>query len=441
MDNKAVQVDSVGKKYYIGETVSSDRTLATAFVDGLTAPFRRARDIVRGNKTGAAELKKEFWALRDISFEVNHGEIVGIIGGNGAGKSTLLKLLSRITNPTEGRIVTLGRVASLLEVGTGFHQELTGRENVFLNGAILGMSGREISKKFDEIVDFAEVEKFIDTPVKHYSSGMVVRLGFAVAAHLEPEILVIDEVLAVGDTAFQKKCLAKIEGVSRSGRTILFVSHSMTSISRLCPRTLFLENGRLMFDGQTHEAVKKYLKWESGQSIYRTWENELNQPGSDVVKLRSVKVHTPDDSNDKEFFDIHKPITVTIEYDVMENGHKLTPNFHFYNQEGICVFVSLDNDPEWYAQHREMGRYRSCVVIPGNFLAEGIMYVSVAITTLSSMFVHFFEREVVSFQVVDQSDGESVRGNYAGNLPGIVRPMLEWQSTFTSSEKSIIDPT
>jgi lipopolysaccharide transport system ATP-binding protein len=259
MSEIAIQVEDVSKRYYIGKKQNNYRTMRDTMADALASPFRRAGKLLRGQATGAAELDETIWALKDISFEVKRGEIVGIIGRNGAGKSTLLKILSRITEPTEGRANLYGRVGSLLEVGTGFHPELTGRENIYLNGAILGMGREEIERKFDEMVDFAEIEKFIDTPVKHYSSGMYVRLAFAVAAHLEPEILLVDEVLAVGDIAFQKKCLGKIGDVAHQGRTVLFVSHNMAPIRQLCTSGILLDRGGVKKSGSADECVDDYL--------------------------------------------------------------------------------------------------------------------------------------------------------------------------------------
>src|SRR4051794_37959089 len=251
-----ISVENLGKRYRLGATRSNERYMALRDVIS-----EKAKSLVRGNRSkhdGRVSRTQEFWALKNVSFEVHRGEVVGIIGRNGAGKSTLLKILSRITEPTEGRIRIKGRVASLLEVGTGFHPELTGRENVYLNGAILGMRGAEIKRKFDEIVAFAEVEKFLDTPVKRYSSGMYVRLAFAIAAHLEPEILVVDEVLAVGDAAFQKKCMGKMHDVAGQGRTVLFVSHNMAAVSNLCQRGIVLNRGRVTFDGSAKEALQVY---------------------------------------------------------------------------------------------------------------------------------------------------------------------------------------
>jgi lipopolysaccharide transport system ATP-binding protein len=260
MSDTAIQLENIGKLYHIGSTRTGHRSLQNVVTDALISPFRRAARLLRGSATGAADLDQTFWALRDVSLEVKHGEIVGIIGGNGAGKSTLLKILSRITEPSEGHGKIDGRVGSLLEVGTGFHPELSGRENLFLNGAILGMKKVEIERKFDEIVAFAEIERFIDTPVKHYSSGMYVRLAFSVAAHLEPEILLVDEVLAVGDTTFQRKCLGKMNEVGRSGRTVLFISHSMATVENLCHKGVLLAEGKVVFSGDMKRTIDRYLQ-------------------------------------------------------------------------------------------------------------------------------------------------------------------------------------
>jgi lipopolysaccharide transport system ATP-binding protein len=425
----AMVAEDLGKKYYIGQTAVTRRGVYDAVTHALFTPFRRAGKMLRGEQTSASELNTEFWAVRNISFQIHTGEVVGIIGRNGAGKSTLLKLLSRITSPTEGKIFSYGRVASLLEVGTGFHPELTGRENVYLNGAILGMNRHEIERKFDEIVAFAEVEKFIDTPVKHYSSGMYIRLGFSVAAHLEPDILIIDEVLSVGDASFQKKCLSKMEGESQSGRTVLFVSHSMASISRLCSRTILLDEGNLVHDGPTHETIKVYLQSDSGTSARRDWTNASKLPGTEVVRLRSAQART-EDGKVLEAFDIRKPIAVEIEYDVLQPGHKLVPNFHFYNQEGSCIFISSDSPGNKHP--KDIGRYTSTVWIPGNLLAEGQVLVNVAITTYAATQVHFHEREAIVFQIVDSIDGDSVRGHYAGDIPGVVRPLLKWENQYST---------
>jgi ABC-type polysaccharide/polyol phosphate transport system ATPase subunit len=285
----AIRVEGVGKRYRLGEAQTRFPTLR----DALTSAVRRAGSIAFSPLRSFRERARPetFWALRDVSFEVARGEVVGIIGGNGAGKSTLLKVLSRITEPTEGRVEIHGRVGSLLEVGTGFHPELTGRENTFLNGAILGMARREIARKFDEIVAFAEVERFIDTPVKHYSSGMYLRLAFAVAAHLEPEILIVDEVLAVGDAGFQRKCLGKMDDVARQGRTVLFVSHNMDAIHRLCTRSIMLERGRVVAEGPTAAVVSRYLSRSPGNDGPRGTIDisGASRTGSGEVRFRSAR--------------------------------------------------------------------------------------------------------------------------------------------------------
>lgn len=263
----AIRADGLSKQYRIGGKQEGYRTLRDTLADAFVSPLRRARRLLSGQAYGAAGLNRTIWALKDVSFEIKRGEVVGIIGRNGAGKTTLLKILSRITEPTAGQAEINGRVGSLLEVGTGFHPELTGRENVYLNGAILGMRKAEIERKFDEIVDFAEIEKFIDTPVKHYSSGMYVRLAFSVAAHLEPQILMVDEVLAVGDAAFQRKCLGKMDEVATAGRTVLFVSHNMAAVQKLCPLSLLLDNGKIISYGETQLVLEEYFSSAVGKGF------------------------------------------------------------------------------------------------------------------------------------------------------------------------------
>ena len=291
MSNIAIHIEGLGKKYLIGGKQKNNNRLGDQVIEALWSPFRRAGNLLRGKAGAASELDHEFWALRDISFDIKHGEIIGIVGHNGAGKSTLLKVLSQITEPTTGYVDIFGRVGSLLEVGTGFHPELTGRENVFLNGSILGMQRAEIDRKFDAIVDFAEIEQFIDTPVKHYSSGMYVRLAFSVAAHLEPEILLIDEVLAVGDVAFQKKSLGKMEDVSQEGRTVVFVSHNMNALQRLCPTSVLLSHGELITQGGTADVIEQYMS--AGTSV-SDGPNRLinlsnpNREGTGKIRFESI---------------------------------------------------------------------------------------------------------------------------------------------------------
>ena len=289
MSDLAIRVQDISKQYFIGGPQKVYTRLGDQIVDILKSPFSRAANLIRGRASSAAALEETIWAIRDVSFEINHGEVVGIIGQNGAGKSTLLKILSQITEPTRGFADIFGRVGSLLEVGTGFHPELTGRENIYLNGAILGMGKAEIESKFDEIVSFSEIEKFIDTPVKHYSSGMYVRLAFSVAAHLEPEILLVDEVLAVGDVSFQRKCLGKMGSVGQQGRTVLFVSHNMGLLLALCRRGIFLQDGRIVADGPIDEVVDRYLgsleKIEKMDLTTRT-----DRKGQGKARLVGVKI-------------------------------------------------------------------------------------------------------------------------------------------------------
>lgn len=416
MSTLAISVEGIGKKYRLGKRVRY-RTLRDSLSQIVRWPFTRMR----------SEPTEPFWALRDVSFTVNKGDIIGIIGRNGAGKSTLLKILSNVTEPTEGQARIWGRLGSLLEVGTGFHPELTGRENIYLSGAILGMPKSEIVRRFDEIVAFAEVERFLDTPAKRYSSGMYLRLAFSVAAHLEPDILVVDEVLAVGDANFQKKCLGKMEAVGREGRTVLFVSHSMPTVLRLCRRAMLLENGKQVQAGGPHEVVSAYLNAGTGTTGERIWSDPKTAPGNNVARLRAVRVRNVE-GQVVDSIDIRQ--SVWIEVDFWNGGTNVKPsvNLHFYNDDGVCLFVTNDfNSPLWKTTSRKNGVVRSSCRIPGNFLAEGrIILRFVAISSYNPTEVHAVERDAVSFQVVDRSEGDGVRGDFANEWPGVMRPMLEW---------------
>ena len=438
MSEFAIRAEGLGKKFRLGE-----REPYKALRDTLTwaaeAPFRALSRLASGQSPRRRPEREEFWALTDVCFEIAPGEVVGLIGRNGAGKSTLLKILSRIMEPTTGRALLRGRVGSLLEVGTGFHPELTGRENIYLNGAILGMGRREVQRKFDEIVGFAEVEQFIDTPVKRYSSGMYMRLAFAVAAHLEPEILLVDEVLAVGDSTFQKKCIGRMSEVGREGRTVVFVSHSMTAITRLCPRAILLDRGRVIADGPAAEITAAYLRSDLGTMAHRTWPDPAAAPGDRVARLRAVGVIS-DDGAYGAAVDIRRPVTLEMAYDVLESGYIPVPNFHLYNEEGICVFVVGDTDPAWRRRPKPVGHYVSRVTIPGNFLSEGTLIVDAAISTMDPTTVHAHEREAVAFQVIDSIDGDSVRGDYGGAVPGVVRPRLEWRTSLQEEPAAKAEP-
>lgn len=423
----SVKAEGVGKRFLINRQRQQNgrfryRSLREEVTRMVKAPFRA---LTSGAALGDTV---PFDALQDISFEIQPGETVGIIGRNGAGKSTLLKILSRITKPTSGQIRLRGRVGSLLEVGTGFHPELSGRDNIFLNGAILGMGRAEIKRKFDEIVAFAEVDQFLDTPVKRYSSGMYVRLAFAVAAHLEPEVLVVDEVLAVGDASFQKKCLNKMEDVGRGGRTVLFVSHNMPSITRLCQRSLLLDAGRLVADGDAQEVVGKYLMSGAGTAAERSW-NDQTRPGNEIVRLNRVRL-IDESEQSRPAYGITEAVGVELNYDVLLDGHKLVPNFSLYNAAGICAFASSDVDPQWQGKVRGPGQYTSTAWIPGNLLSEGTHFVNVAVSTMDPVVVHFHERDAVAFEVMEEPDKRTARGEFGGSLPGAVRPLLQWKNQF-----------
>jgi lipopolysaccharide transport system ATP-binding protein len=429
MESTAIRCKRLGKQYQIGGR-EVYKALRDKLADALSAPLRHLRGAFSAGKSPARR-DNLIWALRDASFDIQHGEAVGIIGRNGAGKSTLLKILSRITEPTAGSVEIHGRTGSLLEVGTGFHAELTGRENIYFNGSLLGMKRTEIRSKFDEIVDFAEMDKFIDTPVKHYSSGMYMRLAFAVAAHLEPEILMVDEVLAVGDASFQKKCLNKMQQVGDEGRTVLFVSHNMPAITRLCRRAILLDGGRIVSDGPSHEVAGAYLRSDHGTTAMRSWPDPATAPGNDVVRMRSVRVITEDGKTSANI-DIRKPVGIEMSYEVTRPGYILVPNYNFYNQEGIHIFITNDQDPAWRRCPRPPGQYVSTAWVPGNFFSEGTLIVGAAISTLDPVIVHCHERDAVAFQVVDSLDGDSARGDYGGTMPGVIRPLLRWSNDYSS---------
>ncbi len=411
---QAITVENLSKLYYIGQAKrhNSLRDLLTSF----------AKNPALSHK------KRELWALRDVNLEVRDGERVGIIGQNGAGKSTLLKIFSRITKPTNGRARIYGRVGSLLEVGTGFHSELSGRENIFLSGAIMGMSRREIKQRFDEIVDFAETEEFLDTPVKHYSSGMYMRLAFAVAAHLEPEILIVDEVLAVGDIAFQKKSLNKMRDVSQSGRTVLFVSHDMSAIARICERAIALNHGRVVSEGAANEVISEYLSASWGASAERHFAIEAEQYKNDNVRLKKVRI-IDENGEPKSTFDIRHRIGIEATYEVLRPGQIMLPSYQVHNQGRVHVFTIQDVSDEWKRREKEKGEYTSTAWIPGNFMAEGNFLVNIAMVTyLPKWTLHFNAMDAVSFTVFDPMTGDTARGDFAGNMEGAVRPIVEWET-------------
>ncbi|MDQ7857229.1 MAG: ABC transporter ATP-binding protein [Armatimonadota bacterium] len=419
MSDIAIRAEGLGKRYRIGHALRY-KALRDSLADVFTAPLRRFR--ARGRPDGAVQDAEEatIWALKDVSFEIPVGAVVGIIGRNGAGKSTLLKVLSRITEPTEGRAEIRGRVGSLLEVGTGFHPELTGRENVYLNGAILGMRRREIERKFDEIVAFAEVERFIDTPVKYYSSGMYLRLGFSVAAHLEPEILLIDEVLAVGDAAFQRKCLDKMDSVAREGRTVAFVTHNLGALRQLCPETLWVDRGRIALRGGTAQVVQAYL--EAAQARRAEFVAESRQRGrTEAVVLRRVAV-TDRGGAIVEAVASEEDVYVRIEYEVAAAIASARVGLRLHAGDGTLVFTSNDTDPSGEGVPRSPGIYASVCTIPGNLLNEGQYYVTVACDRPMQEIV-FVQEHVVAFSVYV---GGGVGGAVRDGRRGVVRPPLQW---------------
>lgn len=417
-----IKVENLGKKYLIGhEKQARYNTLRDSLTHGVKSMARRIRHPLQTNTEGT-ELE-EFWALKDINFEIQQGDKVGIIGRNGAGKSTLLKILSRITTPTTGKISLKGRVASLLEVGTGFHPELSGRENIYLNGALLGMRETEIKKKFDEIVAFAEVEKFLDTPVKRYSSGMYVRLAFGVAAHLESEILIVDEVLAVGDAQFQKKCLGKMEEVSSEGRTVIFVSHNMPTITSLCKSAILLESGKVAKIGLTSDVVMHY--YTSGHSSPASADFSKSKVGDNLVRLLKGEIKNDMGSVALEV-NIDESVTVEMTFEVLsEHVPALVSNFHFYTANGECAFVSHDTT----SHNFKKGRFVSSCSIPSNFLNAGCYFVGLAICSFDlGVTIHFYEKNCLSFNVVDLYKDISTRpNNTTHQISGVVRPYLEWK--------------
>ncbi|NDD63387.1 MAG: ABC transporter ATP-binding protein [Acidobacteria bacterium] len=403
----AITVEKVSKRYHIGQTMSSATTVRDALSGLLTRPLsgrlaRKSTDVL--------------WALRDVSFNVEQGEIIGIVGRNGAGKSTLLKILSRITRPTDGRIDLYGRVGSLLEVGTGFNPELTGRENIYLNGAILGMRRREIAAKFDEIVDFAEVREFIDTPVKHYSSGMYMRLAFGVAAHLDPEILVVDEVLAVGDYSFQKKCIGKMSNVAHEGRTILFVSHNLVALRSLCRRVIWLERGQLVMTGETNEVINSYIQKDVHSSHQKAWVRPDAATGNEEVTLCAVSLTSPG-GEPLDRITVEDSIRLNFEYINHVPNNLLQVSFVLYNQEGICIFNSRSKPTKL-----PVGTVRQCCTIPGNLLNDDSYTVRVVIVKDTNVGI-FDESNVLTFEVHDTER----QGGWFGKWIGVTRPVLEWE--------------
>lgn len=424
MTDIVIKAENLGKMYTIGHQAENGRYVALrdVLMQNARTLWNKTKDLATGKPIIQGDTMEEVWALKDVSFEIRRGEAMGIIGRNGAGKSTLLKILSRITEPTTGRVTIKGRVASLLEVGTGFHPELSGRENIYLNGTILGMTRVEIRRKFDEIVAFAEVEKYLDTPVKRYSSGMYVRLAFAVAANLEPEILVVDEVLSVGDIQFQKKCLGKMEAVGKEGRTVLFVSHNLAAISNLCKRGVVLEKGAMAFDGEATKAIHHYT-----DALINNRKDDMDAPiaSSDSVLFLSACII---DTNGAmvSSVGINKPFSIEMKFQVPDHVQGTpVPNFHFKTTDGLYAFVVSTPD----MKPLEPGIYTAVCKVPGNLFNDGMYTVGLAVTEFrkTSMKVHFFVENYLTITIIDSILDNPLRYGYGGPVPGVLRPSLEWK--------------
>lgn len=416
MTRYSVEVNNIGKRYRIGVSAKQYNTLRDTITGLVHNPKSRLHQKMTDDNS--------FWALKDVTFNVEEGKAIGIIGRNGAGKSTLLKILSRVTEPTEGSAHIRGRVGSLLEVGTGFHPELTGRENIYLNGAILGMKRSEIDKKLDEIIAFSEVEKFVDTPVKRYSSGMYLRLAFAVAAHLDPEILVVDEVLAVGDAEFQRKCLGKMSDVANQGRTVLFVSHNMSAIMRLTDQTVVLERGRVVMQAPTAEAVDYYLSQgysQEGEHVWKDDEIEKNPAPFHPISIRILSENNKVSDtvrSTEEFY-------IEFEYSLDEDITGLRVGFYIISTRGEFVLTSFDvDDAEKFETYstRKAGKYISRCKIPSDFLNEGRFVVGVN-ASIFKIRTYFHDEQALVFNV----NATGAPGTQWPEIrTGLIRPRLEW---------------
>jgi homopolymeric O-antigen transport system ATP-binding protein len=417
MSALAIHCEGISKRYRLGER-QRYRALRDTLTETFLAPYRWVRRRSRAQAPGDKGGPGFVWALKDVSLEIGHGEVLGIIGRNGAGKSTLLRILSRITKPTVGCAEIYGRTGSLLEVGTGFHPELTGRENIYLNGAILGMRRREIERRFDEIVGFSECGRFLDTPVKHYSTGMYMRLAFAVAAHLDTEILLVDEVLAVGDAPFQRKCLAKASDAARGGRTVVFVSHNMVAVNSLCSRAICLHEGKVVASGQAQQVTSQYMRNWVARTTEVAYADLQGAPGNEGLRLRRASVRilngTPDDQ-----ITMHTPFVVEFEYQKLTDEETLELAADLLDQHGVHILHS------WWPSERPVrpGLYRSSFVVPGGLLNKGMHRVrffgAVGACALP---------KVEDLLVFDVQDPGGAPGQYLGEWPGAVRPYLEWKT-------------
>jgi len=433
MSNVVISVENVTKAYRLGMigggTLKEDFARWWARMRGKPDPLRKI-----GEEHNARLIGQEFWALQNVSFQVKDGEVLGIVGRNGAGKSTLLKILSQVTAPTSGEIKVKGRIASLLEVGTGFHPELTGRENIFLNGAILGMTKAEIRRKLEEIIDFSGIEEFIDTPVKRYSSGMYVRLAFAVAAHLEPEILVVDEVLAVGDASFQKKCLGKMGEAAKRGRTVLFVSHNMQAVMSLCNRAMLFEGGKLIDSGDPHSITEKYLKageGGSGMRLEQTWENAQKAPGNDHIRMRRVGI-VPEKADKELGIDMETAFRLEIEYWNLVAGSHIIVNLAFYSLDDSPAFETFSySDNNWGKVAMPEGLFRSVCKIPANLLNQGDYRIRIVFLDPNARTL--FDLQDGAFLTIHNQSEPKI--HWFGRFIGHLHPQLHWSTEIIRGEE------
>jgi lipopolysaccharide transport system ATP-binding protein len=431
MSKRSLSLDNVSKLYRIGVPEVSGAANSNPLRRALAKPmanlrkYRSLYSFTDDELAGTSSSTDILWALRNVSFDIKQGELVGVVGKNGAGKSTLLKVISRITPPTKGSLTVWGRVSCLLEVGTGFHGELTGRENIYMSGTILGMRKREVDAKLEEIVEFSGVGKFIDTPIKRYSSGMSVRLAFAVMAHLEPDLLIVDEVLAVGDAEFQRKCLNHMGDAGEQGHTVMFVSHNMAAVSRLCQRGLFMQGGQLIQDAPIADVVYNYMTAGGGTTAERVWEDMTKAPGDDTCRLRSVNV-VSEAAVPTGTVDIGHPVGIQMTFVVLEPGHNLSPYITMVSDAGIELFSSADSNRQFETTSREVGRYTTVCWVPPEFLAEGAHYVHVVLRAMNRQALVFHESDVVAFTVVDENNTGFGTSWWEGKPKGVVRPRLDW---------------
>jgi lipopolysaccharide transport system ATP-binding protein len=433
MPHTVVCIENLSKAYRLGKigtgTLRDDLKVWLAKTRGKPNPLLKIGQKDHGNRDG-----ETIWALKDVSFGVKQGEVLGIIGRNGAGKSTLLKILTGVTAPTGGLVKIKGRVASLLEVGTGFHPDLSGRENIYLNGAIHGMKKAEVDRKFDEIVAFSDVEKFIDTPVKRYSSGMYVRLAFAVAAHLDPEILLVDEVLAVGDAAFQKKCLGKMGDVAKGGRTVLFVSHNMVAVQSLCGNAVWLDGGSVVREGSCSQVVTEYLRSSVGSgSSEQNWDDPETAPGNEIIRLRRVGVRLERETP-SGLIAMESSFRIEVDYWNQVQDSCLDVKLHIINEQGVIAISSgSSRDPVWGRRPLPRGLYRSTCYVPGDLLNSGRYGVELLVVKDHSHVI-YRHRDALSFDVVDLTERQA---GWLGRSSGVLRTLLKWTTEYAEGELSV----